>query len=80
MSKVLTAKAAKPQFAIVWTNPATKEVSYLKGELLSFYWERGYSSEVILFGSNRGAETFASERINVPYAIWELSGVLEEAR
>jgi hypothetical protein len=64
------------KFAISWINKATKEVSYLKGELLAFYWEREFTDEVIIFCSRKGAEMFASMRINVPYEIKDVMGLM----
>lgn len=52
-----------------WINPATKEVSYAKGSLDAFYWERGFDGDVMIWSTAAAAKAFADKRVTVPYRI-----------
>ena len=56
-------------YCLIWVNPSTKEKSFLKGSLESYYWERGCDSDVLVWPKAKQAKDFAKERVNVPYIV-----------
>jgi len=59
----------KKKCGLVWVNQATNQISWMKGQLESFYWEQGFDADVIIFDSSTEALAFAEERVKVPFKI-----------